>query len=511
MFELRDYQTDAINSLRRSFSAGNRRIVLHAPTGAGKTVIAAQIVKGAVEKRRQVMFLAHRRELVNQAADKLVQFGVDHGILMSGEIPYGATDVQVASIDTLRARCINTDKLPLPHADIIVIDECHRSLAPTYLKLIALYPDALVLGLSATPIRSDGKGLGHVYEDICHTQSIKQLIGQGWLVQPRSFAPTRADMTGVPMSGGDYNEREMQLAMDQRTLVGDVTTHWHRLASDRPTIVFAYSVKNSIHLKDEFRKAGVEAAHVDGETPLKEREEIITDLRQRKIQVICNYMVLTEGFDEPSLSACVVNRPTRHLGAYIQMAGRPLRPFDNKEDSLIIDHGGNIYEHGWVDDEHNWILEEGKALTTTSADRQKDMDEREPITCVKCATVYSGQLICPHCGYKPEKRGRWIESRDADLVEMRRESRRTLKARKFTPEQREQWYRSFLAIARDKKYKRGWAFHKYQKKFDERPDRWFSNKPLDEPIPEAASWVRGMNIRAAKAREKEREQEQQNA
>jgi superfamily II DNA or RNA helicase len=411
MFQLRDYQDQAINDLRRSFAAGHRRTVLFAPTGSGKTVIAAQIVKSAVDKGRQVMFLAHRRELVNQAADKLVNFGVDHGVLMAGEFPYGATDVQVASIDTLRARCIKSDKLPLPRADVLIVDECHRSLAPTYLKIFDLYPKAMVLGLTATPIRSDGKGLGHVYEDMVHCPTISQLIRIGHLVQPRSFAPTIPDLTGVKIRGGDYDPKELDRAMRQRSIVGDVIEHWYRLASDRPTIVFASGVKHSINLRDEFVKMGAKAAHVDGETPLRDRKKIIADLQAGQIQVVCNYGVFTEGFDEPKLSACILARPTKNLGLYLQMAGRTLRPATNKEDSLIIDHSGNVYEHGFVTDDHNWVLEEGKGLKDSNEERQRKLDDRKPITCVKCMTVYTGQRVCPHCGHIPVRKGKHYDSR----------------------------------------------------------------------------------------------------
>lgn len=505
-FSLRQYQLDIIHKVRQSILAGSRRILVVLPTGGGKTVVAAEIVKLAAEKFRRSMFLAHRRELIYQCADKLVKFGVDHGILMAGEYPYGAADCQVASIDTLRARCITTDKMPLPYSDVVIVDEAHRSLAPTYIQLINHYGEKVVIGLTATPIRGDGKGLGHVYDDMVQGPTIRWMIDHDYLVEPRTFAPTITDLTGVRVKGGDYDPRELERAMDRRALVGDIVSHWHRLASDRPTIVFASGVKHSIHLRDEFRKAGAVAAHVDGDTPLPERKQIIADLHAGKVQVICNYAVLTEGFDEPPLSACVLARPTKNLGLYLQMAGRTLRPAANKEDTYIIDHSGNVYEHGFVQDERRWVLEEGRALSTSTEERQREFDEKKPITCVKCATVYSGQLPCPHCGHIPEKKGRWVASRSGDLMEVRAEARRTAKARKFTPDQRELWYRSLLRIGIDRpKVKKvyGWAAHKYKTKMGEWPEDWFSKQALDTPLPEVSSWCRGMDIRYAKRREKE--------
>jgi superfamily II DNA or RNA helicase len=507
MFELWGFQNEAVNDLRQAIHLGCRRPLLVAPTGSGKTVIAAQIVKSAASKNRRVMFLAHRRELVNQCADKLIKFGVDHGIIMSGEELYGSADCQVASIDTLRARCIQTNKLPLPHADVIIIDEAHRSLAATYLKIIEAYPNAIILGLTATPIRSDGKGLAHVYDNMVQCPSIQKLTELGHLVPARTFAPTIPDLTGIKITKGDYDPSELAVAMNRRSLVGDVIQHWHRLASDRPTVVFASGVKHSIHLRDEFLRQGVAAAHVDGDTPIVERKDVISDLNVGKVQVVCNYGVFTEGFDEPKLAACVLARPTKNLGLYLQMAGRTLRPADDKKDSLIIDHSGCVYEHGFVSDERGWILSAGRALSSTKAKRQEEFDEKKPITCVKCMTVYSRQLPCPNCGHIPEKRGRFVESRSGDLMEVRAESRRTAKARKFTPEQREMWYRSLLRIGINKpKVTKvyGWAAHRYKKKFDEWPEDWFSKEALSDPLPEVKSWQRGNDIRYAKAMEKQK-------
>jgi superfamily II DNA or RNA helicase len=497
-----NWQYDIIEQVRQAIRLGFRKILVTVPTGGGKTVIAAQIVKLGAEKLRRSQFLAHRRELIYQCADKLINFGVDHGIVMAGEYPYGAADCQVSSIDTLRARCITTAKMPLPNSDIVIIDEAHRSLAPTYLTLINHYGDRVVIGLTATPIRGDGKGLGHVYDYIVKGPSIGWMIRHGYLVEPRTFAPTIPDLTGVKIRKGDYDERQLARLMNRRSLVGGVIEHWFRLASDRPTIVFASGVKHSINLRDEFIKMGRKAAHIDGDTPLDERKQIIADLNVGKIQIVCNYAVLTEGFDEPKLSACVLARPTKNLGLYLQMAGRTLRPAADKEDSLIIDHSGNVYEHGFVQDEHDWVLEEGRALNTTSADRQREFDEKEPITCVKCATVYAGALVCPHCGHRPEKRGKFYESRSGDLMEVRAEKRRTAKDRTFSPKEKQSWYRQLQGYALEKEKSDKWVAAMYKAKFKEWPKRsWSGFKPA-HCEGEVAGFIRHRNIAYAKRRAK---------
>lgn len=447
------------------------------------------------------MFLAHRRELVNQCSKKLTNFGVDHGILMSGEFPYGATDVQVASIDTLRARCLNTDKLPMPRADVLIIDEAHRSLAATYIKVIRAYPQAVVLGLTATPIRSDGKGLGHIYEDMVQCPSISQLIALGHLVRPRTCAPTIPDLTGVPIKKGDYDAAALDAAMNKRRLVGDIITHWARFAIDRPTIVFASGVKHSIHLADEFRKIGVAAAHIDGNTTVVERKQIISDLEEGKIQVICNYAVLTEGFDQPKLSACILARPTKNMGLYLQMAGRTLRPASNKKDSLIIDHSGNVYEHGFVQDDHDWILEVGRALESTPKERQEKFDEAKPITCVNCTEVYTGQLACPSCGHVPKRKGKHVESLSGELMELREDKRRSAKKRKYTMEEKSEFYWMLLQYADTHGKSKGWAAHTYRRKFEVWPNQ-ISDEGRVDPSMEVLAYIRSRNIAYAKWMEK---------
>ena len=505
MFTLWDFQNKAVEDIRQAIRLGYRKILVVAPTGSGKTVIAAKIVKLAAEKFNRSMFLAHRRELVNQCADKLIRFGVDHGILMAGEFPYGAADCQVASIDTVRARCITTEKMPLPNSDIIIIDECHRSLAPTYLTLINHYGDRVVIGLTATPIRGDGKGLGHVYDYMVQCPTIQELTDLGHLVPAITYAPTIPDLTGVSVNGGDYDKSELEHAMDRRSLVGDVITHWHRLASDRPTVVFASGVKHSINLRDEFRKSGVAAAHVDGNTPVEERNQLVNDLKIGEIQVVCNYGVLTEGFDEPTLAACVLARPTRNLGLYLQMAGRTLRVCEaaNKKDSMIIDHSGNVYEHGFVSDDREWILTEGKALNSTRAERQKEFDEKNPITCVMCATVYTKQLNCPTCGHIPVTKGKAVESRSGDLMEVRAEKRKTAKKRTFTMEEKREWFRMLCGHAMNKKKTQGWVAHTYKSKFGVWPNSFHEDRDTAvNPSGEVLGYIRHRNIAYAKKMEK---------
>jgi superfamily II DNA or RNA helicase len=328
---------------------------------------------------------------------------------------------------------------------------------------------------------------------------VQKLTDMGFLVPARYFAPTIPDLTGVKVDG-DYDRRELEVAMNQRRLVGDIVTHWHRLALGRPTVVFASGVRHSINLRDEFVKSGVKAEHIDGETKLADRKNIIRNIRSGRTRVITNYGVLTEGFDEPKLSCCVMARPTRNFGLSIQMAGRTLRPADDKKDTIILDHSGNVYEHGFIADDHQWILEEGRALTTDRKKRQETFDAKGPITCIKCSAMFIGQRMCPYCGYLPQRKGEYLETRHGELMEVRAKKRRTAKKRTYTMDEKQQWYSMFIFYCTEKKYKPGWAAAKYKTKFKVWPKGL--HKVPAAPSSECLSYIRAMNIRYAKSKEK---------
>ena len=333
--ELREYQRDVLNNIIRSNRKGHKRIVLQMATGGGKTICAAALIEYYVNEGKRVLFLAHRRELIIQASDKLDQFNVTHGIIMANMPQNIFANVQVASIDTLRARALDGKKLKMPEADLIVIDECHRSLSRTYIRLIDYYKEALVVGLTATPVRSDGTGLGVIYTDMVQAVSIKELVASGNLVNAKYYSPTIPDLRKVGTVAGDYNGKDLAHTMDKPKLVGDIVQSWLHIAKGKSTIVFASGVKHSKHLKECFVDAGVLAAHLDGTTPNDERVEILRQFHAGEITVICNCMVLTEGFDAPRAEVCVLARPTKSPSLYIQMVGRVLRPYEGKDISRL--------------------------------------------------------------------------------------------------------------------------------------------------------------------------------
>jgi len=518
--ELRDYQiklaADARAKLRELIKANKRKnIVIQAATGSGKTVVAASLLHAAEQKDSMSLFFAHRRELIYQCAKKLETFGVNHGIIMSGEHMDSWARTQVCSIDTFRARAIN-GRMKWPDAKLVIIDECHRSLSPTYLKVIEHYEaaGAVIIGLSATPKRADGKGLARYYDGIVCAPSVAELTKMGHLVPAKYFAPSVPDLTGIRTVQGDYDPKQLEEAMDRQELVGDVVTNWMRIAKDRQTVVFASGVAHSIHLAKEFERMGVKAAHVDGYTPEAERDEIIKQLRAKKIQVICNCMVFTEGFDEPSLSCVVLARPTKQHTMYMQMAGRGLRPDANKTDCLILDHAGALYRHGMVADPYTWALEEGKEAETEVARRQR-VREKTIITCENCDAIYSGQINCPECNHIPVRVGRYVKSKNGELVAVIDAQHPPPNPHDWRRSDRVQWFNMFRLYAATKKpnpYKRGWCYQAFKEKFGEWPPKDYPELDYDkiEITPEFMSHIRGKHLqrmyalRAQERKEQER-------
>lgn len=490
--ELRDYQVQAVEDLRSSIRKGWKRIILQAPTGSGKTVIAAEIIRSADEKGSKVVFLAHRRELIFQCSDKLSKFGIRHGILMAGE-PGNSNPVQVASIQTLWRRSIQKKVRHLPDCDLLVIDECHRSLSKTYRELIEIF-GGITLGLTATPCRGDGAGLGHIYEDMVQTSTVAELTEQGHLVPARYYAPSFPDLEGVKVRMGDYVESELEGRMDRAILIGDLVENWARIARDRQTVVFTTGVRHSIHIKERFVEAGIVAEHIDGKTPKNERDEILKAFDRGDIQLISNCMVLTEGWDCPRCDCLVLARPTKSIGLYLQMAGRALRPYPGKEDCLIIDHSGAVYEHGFVDDPVPWVLDKSRKIQDSIGAYQR----KRPLTCAICGAVYSGQRFCPECGHIPETQPKVLDTHDGDLVEVTSVG---YESHEYSYADKMRWFSGLAYYCEEKGYKPGWARHAFKEKFGHWPNRIIV---ACQPVPpgiEIKGFIRHKQIRYSKSRE----------
>ena len=488
---LRPYQNDAVDLVITAIDP-----IVVAPTGSGKTVIISEVIRQAENKF--VLVLAHRRELIHQMRNKLAEFGITAGVILAGEPMNQMARAQVASVQTLWSRCMigNTN---LPPADIVVIDEAHHVRARTYRRIIESYPDAKIIGLTATPCRRDGRGLGGTFKTMVETPQVEALIDLGHLVKTRVFAPSTPDLRGVHTRQGDYVESELAERIDRPELVGDIVSHWHRLAERRKTVVFATSVSHSIHLKDEFVKSGVKAEHIDGSTPKAERDEILRHLSEGDLELVSNCMVLTEGWDQPDVSCIVLARPTKSMGLYRQMVGRGLRPYEGKTDCLVLDHAGATLRHGFVEDPVIWNLDEDTKAELTAQEERAERADRPLAVCPECSAIRIPGKACDHCGWEPKRRGEHIDVVDGDLAHLDRNG--NLHPQFYSDEQKREFHAGLLQLALERGNKPGAAAYRFKDRFGHWPlDRRIEPRP---PSPEVSAWDRHCRIKFAKSMQKD--------
>lgn len=385
--ELREYQVRAIDELRRKVVSGRRRVVLCLACGGGKTLVSAEIVRRSVANGRRVVFVAHRRELIKQAHEKFARFGIDAGIIMGSSA--GRDDwlpVQICSVATLARRM---DRLP--PASLVVIDEVHHCMAQSYLDVMDAYANATILGLTATPWRSDKKGLADVFDDHVVVATVADLMKQGHLVGYDAFAYDSPKLHKVKITAGDFNAKQLDLACNTGVLVGNIVKEWLAHANRRPTIVFPVSIAHSQAIIAEFAAAGVTGAHVDCHMPGGERDEALRRFADGEITVLSSVGILGEGWDAPLAEVVILARPTKSLSLYMQQVGRGLRPSPatGKTRCLIHDHAGNMMRHGLVDEDRSYDL------------RATPKSERDMLTCPLCMAVFGSVTVegrCPKCG-----------------------------------------------------------------------------------------------------------------
>lgn len=440
MIETRAYQDGYVSKSREEIRNGCRRIIIQADTGSGKTVIACMIIDLAANKGSRSLFLAPARELVNQTSRKLDEFGIDHGIIMAGRGYRSHAATQVSCTPTILSRCIRRNTLALPPADLIIADEVHFQ-GPGLRELLSRYPRAVIIGLSATPCRTDGKGLGGLngFQKIIQETSRSFLISQGYIVPTKVYAPYRPDMKltaeerarGERPTGasGDYRTEYAARRMDKPELVGDIVTQWKKYGQDRPTIAFASSVRHSINIAASFNGAGISAIHLDAGSPEDFRARILGDehgegdLAKGKIKVLCNFGVAVTGLDVPAVGTIILARPTKSFIVFKQAVGRGCRvyrgPLYVKDYAILLDHSGCWEVHGLPDQDIDWELDPDKKIEDVLKEKNKNAPKN--ICCPKCFATFSAREFCPECGHrmaKQRKSKEIEENKNGKLVEI---------------------------------------------------------------------------------------------
>ncbi len=410
MFSLRPYQELLIDGARIEFQNGKQRTCIVAPCGAGKTVLMAYMSAQAKLKGNNTLFVVHRKELIRQSSSTFEKLNVSHGIIAPSFPQALGEPIQIGSIQTVVKRAA---KIPQPQ--LIILDEAHHATAGTWRKLLEVFPEALVVGLTATPARMGGQGLGDIFESLIMGPSVKALIESGNLAPYRYYSPpVAADLDGLKVVYGDYKQSDVALRMDKIEIIGDLIKQYQKLAPGARAVCYCASLEHSQHTAEAFRQAGVPAMHIDGETPAIARDAAIESFRNGTIKIICNVDLISEGFDVPAMEAVILARPTQSLTLFIQQSMRAMRRDDNNPDkvAVIIDHVGNVYRHGLPDEDREWSLESKKK-------RPRERHEIPMKICPKCFGAHSPAPICPYCKhvYTVEQQAE-IKQRDGELAEV---------------------------------------------------------------------------------------------
>jgi superfamily II DNA or RNA helicase len=347
--KLRPYQQEAIDKIFTEWRNGKRSVLFQMPTGTGKTVIFSEIVRRGHAQQKHILIVAHRIELIDQIVNKLKHYGVEAGIIKSGIKPDDSKIVQVASIQTLMRR----DK---PEANLIIIDECHHAKADSYKKLWEIYPNSKLLGVTATPVRLSGEGFDDLFDVLIPSMHINEFIQQGYLSKVTHKVCSFPKLQGVKKRGGDYETEMLKHVMMDDVIMADLVESYQKYTNGKSTIVFAVDIEHSQDIVRKYTKAGIKAAHIDANTPKEVREKVISDFKQKKITVISNVEIITEGFDFPECEVVQLARPTKSLSLYLQMVGRVGRIAVGKEQGIILDNASLWLEHGFATIDRDWSL-----------------------------------------------------------------------------------------------------------------------------------------------------------
>lgn len=451
MITLRPNQAAGVAAIRAAYATGKKAPLFVAPCAFGKTVVFSFIAHNA---KGNVLIIAHRGELIDQISTALSQFSVDHDFIVAGHRSgnrNGAKPVIIASQQTLIKRLPNLKDAP----SLIVIDEAHHCTAQNTLgKILQAFPASKVLGVTATPCRLSGEGLGDIFDCMVIGPTTAELTEQGYLTPARIFSPPTVDTSGLHIQAGDFKTNEATALMDKPKITGDAVSHYLKHAAGQPFVAFCTSIEHAQHVAQSFRVNGIDAVCIHGQLDRDVRKGIDTDFRAGRITGLCSVDLVSEGYDVTGIVCGIMLRPTASRGLHIQQIGRCLRLHPGKTHAIILDHVGNTQRHGLPTEPQAWTLE-GRVKRS----KAKPL-VLSPRICPQCwAAMPSGSLECSECHYAFPVESRMVEQIDGELVEW-------ITSKTVKPEHIEEWQCKTLAdwkqLARKRGYHSSWADRRYE-------------------------------------------------
>lgn len=519
---LRDYQRSMVSDVAAALMRF-RRILLQAPTGAGKTTIFAIITAAAVLAGLRVLILATRTRLVRQIHERLDDFDVAHGVIAAAMPGFTrwSSPVQVASVDTLYRRAVAGTRMPLPIANLVIFDEAHLALGASRQALLDSYPTAVILGVTATPAKTSGAALRDQFDTLVMGPSVGDLIEAKFLCRPRIFAKpvmTTSELKKIRTDSktGDFATGELSAMMSRPKLVGDVVTNWLRIANGKRTLVFACDKGHGSELVQQFRQAGIAAEQLTDSDDEATREEAIARLEAGTTTVLVNCFLLSYGIDIPLVDCVVLARPTRSLVLYLQAIGRGMRPAEGKDYMILIDHGRVVeslglptYDREWSLDDTVNVNQQAKLVTERKSTEERPITCSEP-TCGRMWVRSEEGSNCPECGWTPVPKRKAVLTSDADLSEVEAKVDPQAESMERFFREAVSWYAKrwpdrWMAKPNSGRY---WAWVKTREKFKRPEDERMSSRFWNvEPVAcgaETAGWLKSEMIRYAKGQQKRR-------
>jgi len=420
--------------------------LLCAATGFGKTHTAAEIIKSAIERGNDVWFLAHLREILDDTARRLAAADIPHGFIMAGMPRNPFKPVQIVSVQTAVRRPV------VKQPGLIIVDECHLAIADTYRQVLAAAGNPPILGLTGTPCRLDGRGLGELFDTIIPTCSTGDLIAEGLLAPIRYYAPTKPDLSGIRSRAGDYALDQLAEAVDRPSIIGDAVTHYRRYAHGRRAVAFCVNIAHAEHTAAAFTAAGYRAVAISGNSTRQERQDALTGLRQGTIDIVCNCALWVAGVDCPEIGCVILLRPTKSLTMYLQSVGRGLRTCVGKPDLIVLDHASCVFTHGLPQEPREWSLD--------AKPKRSGAQPPAATECPSCFACHAPAPVCPCCGhvYVRETVPQGPQQLDGQLVEVDEAALRRQRSREQAGAQT---LEQLIEIGRKRGMKspHGWAKH----------------------------------------------------